>query len=105
MADLRAPVPTRPRSEGAPCRPRRRSSLTQAPARPGGTLRHREMAPPRRRDYLILAGLMVSTLLVVPIAAAYAGLVEVDVGTGLLTVALAACIGFPALDSLPGRRL
>jgi hypothetical protein len=58
----------------------------------------------RLRDYLIATGLVLSGLLVVlPILATYAGLVEVDVQTGLLTVAVAACVGFLALDSLPGR--
>jgi len=56
------------------------------------------------RDYLIAAGLLLSFLLVVvPIAATYAGLVEVDVTTGLLTVVLAGCVGFLALDNIPGR--
>jgi hypothetical protein len=35
--------------------------------------------------------------------ATYAGLVEIDVQTGLLTIALAACVGFLVLDSIPGR--
>ena len=58
----------------------------------------------RLRDCLIAAVLLLSLLLVVvPIAATYAGLVEVDVETGLLTVVLAGCVGFLALDSIPGR--
>ena len=58
----------------------------------------------RLRDYLIAAGLLLSlVLVVVPLAAAYGGLVEIDVTTGLLTVVLAGCIGFLALDSIPGR--
>jgi MFS superfamily sulfate permease-like transporter len=58
----------------------------------------------RLRDYLVVAGLVLSALLVVvPIAATYAGLADIDVQTGLLTVALAACVGFVALDSIPGR--
>jgi hypothetical protein len=56
------------------------------------------------RDYLIGAGLVLAALLVVvPIVATRAGLVEVDAQTGLLTVVFAACVGFLALDSLPGR--
>jgi hypothetical protein len=62
------------------------------------------MASWRLRDYLVVAGLVLSVLIVVrPIVATYAGVVEIDVGTGLLTVALAACVGFLALDSIPGR--
>jgi len=58
----------------------------------------------RLRDYPIAAGLLLSLLLVVaPIAATFAGLVDIDVTTGLLTVVLAACVGFLALDSIPGR--
>ena len=55
----------------------------------------------RLRDYLIAAGLLLFFLLVVvPIAATYAGLIDIDVTTGLLTVVLAGCVGFLALDSL-----
>jgi hypothetical protein len=62
------------------------------------------MASWRLRDYLIVAGLTLAVLLVVvPIVTALAGVVEIDVGTGLLTVVLAACVGFLALDSIPGR--
>ncbi|HEV8635710.1 MAG TPA: hypothetical protein VG370_15900 [Chloroflexota bacterium] len=58
----------------------------------------------RQRDYLIAAGLLLSLLLVVmPTAARYGGLIEIDVGTGLLTIVLAGCVGFLALDSVPGR--
>jgi hypothetical protein len=58
----------------------------------------------RLRDYLIAAGLVLSGLLVIlPIVGTYAGLVDIDAQTGLLTVAVAACVGFLALDSLPGR--
>jgi hypothetical protein len=63
----------------------------------------------RLRDYLVAAGLLLPLLLVVvPIAVAYARLVEIDVveidvTTGLLTVVLAGCVGFLALDSIPGR--
>ncbi len=53
--------------------------------------------PDRRRIGLSLL------IVVVPIAATYAGLIEIDVGTGLLTVVLAAGVGFLALDSIPGR--
>ena len=63
-----------------------------------------EKARWRLRDYLVAAGLLLSFLLVIgPIAATYAGLIDVDLTTGLLTVVLAGCVGFLALDSLPGR--
>jgi hypothetical protein len=59
----------------------------------------------RLRDYLIVAGLVLAVLIVVvPIVATYAGVVEIDAGTGLLTVVVAACGGFLAFDSVPGRR-
>jgi hypothetical protein len=62
------------------------------------------MAARRLRDYLIVAGLVLSVLIVVvPIGTTYAGLVEIDTGTGLLTILVAACVGFLALDSIPGR--
>ena len=63
-----------------------------------------EKARWRLRDYLVAAGLLLSFLLVIgPIAATYAGLIDVDLTTGLLTVVLAGCVGFLALDSIPGR--
>ena len=67
------------------------------------------MSSRRLRDYLVAAGLLLPLLLVVvPIAVAYARLVEIDVveidvTTGLLMVVLAGCVGFLALDSIPGR--
>ena len=58
----------------------------------------------RLRDYLIAAGMLLAFLIVfVPIAATYAGLIDIDVTTGLLTVVLAGLVDFLALDSIPGR--
>jgi hypothetical protein len=58
----------------------------------------------RLRDYLIVAGLAASALPVIaPVSVARAGRVEIDAQTGLLSVALAGCLGFLALDGIPGR--